>query len=104
MSEETKNTEKVACDLKLSRKEFLADVLKKAVLAGTIVAAPKVLDKFLIPPVYAANSTNTFADHHFTNGGADTLPSGQSDSSSGTGSGTDGLGRPTFHDNGGYSE
>jgi hypothetical protein len=61
MSKHRENIAEVACDSKLSRQEFIAAVLKKAVLAGTIVAAPRVLDKFLIPPVYASGSTGIIA-------------------------------------------
>ena len=43
----------------LTRKDFLALVLKRATIAGVIVAAPKVVDKFLVPPVYAAASLTT---------------------------------------------
>ncbi len=57
-----------ACDPRMSRKEFLGNVLKKAALAGTIVAAPKVLDKFLVPPVYALSSTQHFADRKAPSG------------------------------------
>lgn len=64
-----KNTEvtlpeqdKLACDQTISRKEFLATVLKRATLAGALMIAPQVVDKFLVPPVYALNSTTHFHD------------------------------------------
>jgi hypothetical protein len=48
----------------MSRKEFLTTVVKGAAVAGVIVAAPKVVDKFLVPPVYAANSTTAGPPTH----------------------------------------
>lgn len=48
---------KPSCDPNMSRKEFLALVLKRAAVAGVVVAAPKVIDKFLVPPVKAMTST-----------------------------------------------
>jgi hypothetical protein len=46
-----------SCEEGLSRKEFIALVVKRAAIAGAVVAAPKVLDKFLVPPVEALTST-----------------------------------------------
>jgi hypothetical protein len=77
---------KPACDNTVSRKEFLSSVLKRAALAGTLLAAPKIIDQFLIPPVYAASSTNPEQD----TGSSDT---GSTDTGSGdTGSGDTGGG------------
>ncbi len=84
-----KHESEAACDSKLSRKQFLADVLKKAALAGTIVAAPKVLDKFLMPPVYAKSSTSVFHDG----------TGGTKDATHGSG----GLNVPDSQQNGGYN-
>jgi hypothetical protein len=42
-----------SCDPSLNRKQFLALVIKRAGLAGAILAAPKVVDSFLVPPAYA---------------------------------------------------
>ncbi|HEY9713103.1 MAG TPA: hypothetical protein V6C72_06515 [Chroococcales cyanobacterium] len=53
-----------ACDPALTRKEFLTKLVRRAAIAGSIVAAPKVLDKFLVPPVYALTSTQHFHDSH----------------------------------------
>lgn len=53
---------KPACDQKISRKDFLAAVVKRATLAGALLIAPQVVDKFLVPPVYALNSTSHFHD------------------------------------------
>jgi len=46
-----------ASDKTLSRKEFVRLVLKRGAIAGTLLAAPKILDKFLVPPVSATAST-----------------------------------------------
>ncbi len=43
----------------MTRKEFLQKVVKRAAIAGAVVAAPKVVDKFLVPPVYAKVSLTT---------------------------------------------
>ena len=53
-----------ACDGNLSRKEFLTKLVQKAALAGSLVAAPKIVDKFLVPPALALNSTQHFHDSH----------------------------------------
>lgn len=53
-----------ACDGNLSRKEFLTKLVQKAALAGSLVAAPKIIDKFLVPPALALNSTQHFHDSH----------------------------------------
>ncbi len=56
-----------ACDNSLSRKEFLTKLVQKAALAGSLVAAPKIIDKFLVPPALAINSTQSVHDstQHF---------------------------------------
>src|SRR4051812_32159363 len=46
-----------ACDKSLTRKEFVTVVLKRAAIAGGVLAAPKVLDKFLIPAAWAFGSS-----------------------------------------------
>ncbi len=46
-----------ASDKSISRKEFVRLVLKRGAIAGAIIAAPKIIDKFLVPPVYAGTST-----------------------------------------------
>jgi hypothetical protein len=43
-------------DQSLTRQEFLAKVIKGAALTGGLLAAPQVLDKFLVPKVYASSS------------------------------------------------
>ena len=49
--------ERIACDPTLSRKQFIERVVKGAVVTGAILAGPKVLDKFLVPPAYASASS-----------------------------------------------
>lgn len=46
-----------ASDKSISRKEFVRLVLKRGAIAGAIMTAPKIIDKFLVPPVYAGTST-----------------------------------------------
>jgi len=50
-----------SCEPSLSRKEFVALVLKRATAAGTIIAAPRVVDKFLVQPAEARAVTSTRA-------------------------------------------
>lgn len=52
-----KNGDSPASDKSISRKEFVRLVLKRGAIAGAIVAAPKIIDKFLVPPVHAGTST-----------------------------------------------
>jgi len=59
---ENPGTEQKACDSRVSRKEFLTTLVRRATLAGAILAAPKVVDKFLVPPAYALTSTSAFHD------------------------------------------
>lgn len=59
---ENLGTEKQACDSRVSRKEFLTTLVRRATLAGAILAAPKVVDKFLVPPALAVTSTSQFSD------------------------------------------
>jgi len=42
----------------MSRKEFVALVLKRGAITGAILAAPRVLDKFLVAPGLAANPSS----------------------------------------------
>lgn len=48
----------VSCDPSMSRKEFVALVLKRGAITGAILAAPRVLDKFLVAPGLAANPSS----------------------------------------------
>jgi len=59
VSEEKQSGEERSSVNGMTRKDFLALVIKRASIAGMIVAAPKIVDKFLIPPVYAAASLTT---------------------------------------------
>lgn len=69
MTEEFKGS---SCEQSLTRAEFIARVLKGAALTGGLLAAPKVLDKFLVPPAFAGASTCQ-AGHATTQGGPDTV-------------------------------
>jgi len=42
-----------SCDPSLNRKQFLELVVRRAGLVGALLVAPKVVDSFLVPPVYA---------------------------------------------------
>jgi hypothetical protein len=53
---------KPACDATLSRKDFLTKLVQRAAVAGSLIAAPKIIDKFLVPPAQALNSTTTVHD------------------------------------------
>jgi hypothetical protein len=63
----------------MSREEFLKTVFKRAAVAGALVAAPAIADKFLVPAAFAqtstctvpgttGNATDTGAGGSFTNG------------------------------------
>ncbi len=49
-------------DNQLPRGEFIGLILKRATLAGAVLAAPKILDKFLIPPAWAYGSSCNTSD------------------------------------------
>lgn len=53
-----KEAQKTSCNPRLTRKEFLARVVKNAAIAGTIAAAPVIADAFIAPPASAQASTN----------------------------------------------
>ncbi len=46
----------------MPRGEFISLILKRAALTGAVLSAPRILDKFLIPPVWAYGSSCTTAD------------------------------------------
>jgi hypothetical protein len=48
-----------SCEPGMSRRQFVALVLKRAAVAGAILAAPKVVDKFLVAPAEARMRTST---------------------------------------------
>lgn len=62
MLDKSNDSNKLACDATLSRKEFLTKLVQRAAVAGSLIAAPKVIDKFLVPPAQAINSTTTVHD------------------------------------------
>ena len=65
-----------SCEPSITRQEFIEQIVKRAALIGTIMAAPKLIDRFLVPPAYAAMSTLCSLDtvaSDLTSGGTDTL-------------------------------
>jgi hypothetical protein len=48
-----------SCDVSLSRAEFIAKILKRGAIAGAILAAPAVIDRFVVPPAVAAGTMST---------------------------------------------
>lgn len=74
MTEKYGSSPNNSCEPSLSRAEFIARVVKGAALTGGVLAAPKILDKFLVPPAYAGASTSTCTiGTATTQGGADTV-------------------------------
>jgi hypothetical protein len=69
MAEQHKHDGSACTDCRCTRKEFLDRILKRTLLVGAVLSAPKVVDKFLVPPAYAMPSTQPKADR--TGGGAD---------------------------------
>lgn len=65
-------SESSSCEQSLTRAEFIARVVKGAALTGGLLAAPKVLDKFLVPPAFAGASS-CVVGASTTQGGADTV-------------------------------
>ncbi len=61
-SRQETDVNKPACDATLSRKDFLTKLVQRAAVAGSLIAAPKIIDKFLVPPAQALNSTTTVHD------------------------------------------
>lgn len=49
----------ISCDPVMSRKAFVAMVLKRGAIAGAVLAAPAVIDKFLVAPACAAMTSAT---------------------------------------------
>jgi hypothetical protein len=48
-----------SCEPTMTRKDFVAKVVRRATIAGAILAAPAVIDKFLVPPGIAAMMSPT---------------------------------------------
>jgi hypothetical protein len=67
MPESPDNIEKVSCDAKLTREEFLRRASKAALTGTMVLAGAKVLDKFLVPPAYAKGSTKMSYSHSTDN-------------------------------------
>jgi hypothetical protein len=53
------NQDITSCEKTISRKEFLDKLVKGAALTGGLVAAPKILDKFVVQSVAAASGNCT---------------------------------------------
>jgi hypothetical protein len=77
LSADIKGTEDTSCAPSLNRKQFIQKIVKGAALTGAVMAAPKVLDKFILPAVAAglsscnANDTQNPLTDIDTNGGTD---------------------------------
>jgi hypothetical protein len=71
-------TKRPSCDSTMSRQEFIEKVIKRAALIGIVIAAPKIIDRFLVPPAFATLmstlcTSDTLASKDCTGGGcADT--------------------------------
>ncbi len=82
---DVKDAENTSCAPSLSRKQFIQKVVKGAALTGAVIAAPKVLDKFILPAVAAGlsscNSTDTPVSQGDvdSNGGTDIITSAPAD-------------------------
>ncbi len=73
-SSQNKATAANSCEPSLTRAEFITRVVKGAALTGGVLAAPRILDKFLVPPAFAGASTATCtAGTATTAGGPDTV-------------------------------
>jgi hypothetical protein len=48
-----------SCEAGLSRKKFVELVLKRAAIAGAVLSAPKIIDKFLVAQPAQAMPTST---------------------------------------------
>lgn len=69
-STRAETADNTSSDVALTRKEFIKRTLRGAAAAGAVIAAPAILDKFLIPPVYAIGTRMSAA------GSASDQPSG----------------------------
>jgi hypothetical protein len=67
-----------SCSREITRKEFIDTVVKRAALAGGLAVGYKVVDRFLVPPAYAAASGGSAIPSHNSNlnspGTIDSLP------------------------------
>jgi len=83
--DDLKNAESDSCASSLTRKEFIQKIVKGAALTGAVIAAPKVLDKFILPAVAAGlsscNNTDTPVSQGDvnSNGGTDIITSAPAD-------------------------
>lgn len=51
---ENSSAERQSSDPGISRKDFIRRVLKRGALAGALLAAPRIVDRFVVPPAKAA--------------------------------------------------
>ncbi|MBS1955867.1 MAG: hypothetical protein JST89_16910 [Cyanobacteria bacterium SZAS-4] len=73
-SSQNKATAAKSCEQSLTRAEFITRIVKGAALTGGVLAAPRILDKFLVPPAFAGASTSTCTQGAATTaGGPDTV-------------------------------
>ncbi len=74
MTQDFESSQNNSCEPSLSRAEFIARIVKGAALTGGVLAAPKILDKFLVPPAFAGASASSCTVGAATvQGGADTV-------------------------------
>lgn len=85
-----------SCDSTLTRAEFLQKVVKGAALTGGLLAAPRVLDKFLIPPAYAGASTTVTCVNSEANQGTNSSLGPNTDFVTSAGGEISCNGTPTF--------
>lgn len=72
-SSQDKQAAAPSCEPSMSRAEFITRVVKGAALAGGLVAAPQILDKFLVPAAFAAASASCVQGTPTVNGGLDVV-------------------------------
>lgn len=71
-SSQDRLTPSSSCEQSLTRAEFITRVVKGAALTGGLIAAPKILDKFFVPPAFAGASSCSVSAGT-TIGGPDTV-------------------------------
>jgi hypothetical protein len=57
-----KESDAASSDPTLTRKQFIEKVVKGAAITGGAMIAPRIIDKFLVPPAYAGTSSCTLGD------------------------------------------
>lgn len=51
------NAEEASCEPSVTRKQFITKIVQRGVQSGGILLGAVLLDRFIVPPVYAATST-----------------------------------------------